>query len=252
MTANPLSSAEFLQRTHPLHDAEMFLPMDFLQSSVLPAIATTAVALAVVYKVSFIVAEWALKKDVETSAKRKLAYQLTNLFANSYLGILGLYYEYWQMPAEVKLEDTVGGLEHFYVLSSVQLGYQLWAIPIGFFHVNESPAMLIHHFAVIFAASMSGFLTNGFRYWTSFFYGILEISSVPLGIMNIFKDNPGWSARYPGVFTAVRLVFAFSYLSIRIVMFLPRKVQFLREHMLFFTSSDILPYQVYMSEYRCS
>jgi hypothetical protein len=49
--------------------------------------------------------------------------------------------------------------------------------------------MLMHHVTVIVVASMTLLMTNGFRYWIPYFFGIMEISSIPLAIMNTFMTT---------------------------------------------------------------
>jgi hypothetical protein len=164
----------------------------------------------------------------------KLCYQITNLSVNAFLGILGLYYQLKHVPpySSMKVADTIVGHDHFTVFAAVQIGYQLWSLPVGIFHVNESHAMLLHHGAVIMVATMSAFFTSGFRYWTPFFYGIIELSSVPLALMNMFKDRRDWIQMYPQGYTAIRLVFCATFLGVRVLWFVPRKVRYLRDHYL--------------------
>jgi TLC domain len=133
------------------------------------------------------------------------------------------------------------------VFSAVQIGYQLWAIPLGLYYVQESWPMLLHHGTVVVCASMSGFLTLGFRYWTPFFYGLVELSSVPLAVMNCCKDHVVLQQRYPTFYGRVRLAFAISFLYIRVVLFVPRQYYFLRDHYLLFSTSPIRLYQAYMA-----
>ena len=81
--------------------------------------------------------------------------------------------------------------------------------------------MLFHHVAVICVASVSAFVTQGFRYYTPYFYGLIEISSVPLSVVNSFKHNKHWIKAYPEAYTAVRMVFALSFLLVRVVLWTP-------------------------------
>jgi hypothetical protein len=145
------------------------------------------------------------------------------------------------------VEHTVAGHVDYVVFSAVQIGYQLWAIPLGLYYVQESWPMLLHHGTVVMCASMSGFLTLGFRYWTPFFYGLVELSSVPLAIMNCCKDHAILVQRFPTFYVRVRLAFALSFLYIRVVLFVPRQYYFLRDHYLLFSTSPIRLYQAYMA-----
>ena len=144
---------------------------------------------------------------------------------------------FWAPPHTATLEDTIVGYDALVYISAGQIGYQLWSIPIGIILIKESLPMIIHHVTVILCAGMSGFLRYGFRYYTPFFYGIVEISSLPLAIMNAFKDHPRTlQYYYPVTNATVRYLFAAFFLYIRIVLFIPTKYYFLRDHILLWTS----------------
>ncbi|KAL7561543.1 hypothetical protein ACA910_007004 [Epithemia clementina (nom. ined.)] len=106
-------------------------------------------------------------------------------------------------------------------LSALQTGWQLWAIPIGLWHVHESTAMLWHHVAVICVTSMSGWCTVGFRYFTPYFYGVIELSTLLLIVMNAFKDRPVWRATHPTTYQALRVSFALVFGCVRVVHWMP-------------------------------
>jgi len=230
--------------------ADLFLPWEFIRASVLPTIAATFVALCLVYFTAyFFIADYLTDRDDSKYhfKKRKICYQLTNLLTNAGLGLAGLYWEIEMQKEETSTQDTVTGHHNLVYFSAWQLGYQLWAIPVGLFLVRESLPMLVHHFTVIMVASMSGFLNNGFRYWTPFFYGLIELSSVPLAVMNAFKENPHLMDRYPVQYTRVRMVFALSFLYLRIIMFVPRHFMYLRDQMLLWTDSHLFWYKFFMA-----
>jgi hypothetical protein len=50
----------------------------------------------------------------------------------------------------------------FYPILCLQVGFQLWAIPVGLSYVDESTLMILHHVSVIIVACMAGFCTFGF------------------------------------------------------------------------------------------
>ena len=89
-------------------------------------------------------------------------------------------------------------------------------------------------------------MTNGFRYWTAYFYGIVELSSLPLAIMNVFKDNPKLVKKYPGSYQFIRLVFALSFLWIRLVLWFPRMTTYLRDMSILVLDRPHRGYQIYM------
>jgi hypothetical protein len=105
-------------------------------------------------------------------------------------------------------------------MSAMQLGYQLWALPMGLIVVKEPTEMILHHWAVVLTSTMSGFVTLGFRYFSPYFYGLMELSSIPLAAMNTFKDNPKWMHRYQFTYLVTRAAFSFGFLYFRIYLWL--------------------------------
>ena len=58
-------------------------------------------------------------------------------------------------------------------------------------------------------------------------YSIFELSSIPLGIMNLFKSHPTWATDYPVAYQRIRVVFAITFLWVRLVWCLYRIPLFL-------------------------
>ena len=94
----------------------------------------------------------------------KTSYQVTNLLANATLGLYGIYV-HLNLESNETLQNKIHGYPHMKEFALGQMGYQLWAIPVGILFVDETTSMLIHHVAVICVASTSAFLTAGFRYY---------------------------------------------------------------------------------------
>ena len=227
---------------------DLFLPWDFIVPHVFFFSTGIVIGLTLLYSLLFrnfdILFQNTILKSFTPQQKRKLCYQMINLLANLCLGSAGLYCEWRNRQEEpstalryLTVEQTTLGYESVVYFSAGQIGYQVWAIPMGIFYMQEPLSMIVHHFTVIVCASMSGFLHAGFRYWTPFFYGLVELSSVPLAIMNAFKDHPTTlQQRYPYFYKCIRILFAATFLYIRIVMFVPRKYLFLRDQLLLWTS----------------
>lgn len=212
----------------PLAKGPIHLPPEHANERVFPAIAATMAACSVIFVLCLplanrVFADIEDKKEA-TATKRQLCYQITNMCTNACLGVLGLYFEYTRLPKNPTMAEKIQGQEDFYIFSSIQIGYQLWSVIMGTVFIQETVQMLFHHVSVICVGSMSGFLNNGFRYWTPYFFGIFEISSVPLGLMNTFKENKAWMEAYPKAYGNIRIVFAASFLTIRIFMLIPRLV----------------------------
>lgn len=233
------------------HELPTFLPYHFIRDTVLPFIITSIIVLTVFYHSMLQLVQAKAPKSWNATVQNKVTYQLTNLTVNACLGTVGLYHFYYTLPDNPSLQEQVlGWQESLYPIAGLQIAYQLWAIVMGIFVVKESPAMILHHVCVILVSCMCSFMTIGFRYWTPFFLGMVELSSVPLAIMNTFKDYNVFIQQYPKVYFYVRLAFAFSFLIVRWFMFAPRKYIFLRQCMwaiLSSTSRRGRYYQVFMS-----
>jgi len=218
-----------------LHDNDALLPVDQLTASlnrigsVLAVISTLYAFLVVFIRSVRRMMIYDGRKEMYHVSEWKTAYQITNLTVNLSLGLLGIYhYNYTvSQPSATPTSQLVEGWEDMSIFGELQIAYQLWAIPVGKFLVNEHGLMLFHHVCVIVVGMMSAFFTNGFRYFTPFFYGLIEISSVPLAVMNGFKGNPELSRRYPSLNQVARLVFAVSFLVVRFFMWMPNIARYL-------------------------
>lgn len=157
----------------------------------------------------------------------KASYQITNLLVNLLLGLSGIYVHVFRLDHSAPTLYKIIGYPNYKTFALGQIGYQLWALPVGALFVNESVTMLVHHVAVICVASTSAFLKSGCRYYTPYFYGLIEISSVPLSIMNSFKNNKNWIDRFPRMYSAARLVFAVSFLLVRVIFWTPFYLDYL-------------------------
>lgn len=228
-------------------DEPFWVPKSHFFNEMVPAIVGTAITCAIIYTISFrfLVDKIFPKEDMtKRSRKSKAAVQITNMIFNSIIGSLGIYNEFWVLPtlpayniadaaattaATTHLDRIPGHEEYFYLMSAMQFGYQMWAFPTGVFVIREPFEMILHHLAVIFASTASGFTKFGFRYYTPYFYGIMELSSVPLAVMNAFKDSPTLMKRYPFPYLVARALFSFGFLHVRIYMWYFRGPIFLRD-----------------------
>lgn len=183
----------------------------------------------------------------------KASYQMTNLLVNFTLGCLGIFYQ-THIPwlGSESIMNKIVGYEHVKLFAIGQVGYQLWALPIGIFFVGETKAMIIHHLAVICVGSVSTFVHSGFRYYTPYFYGLIEISSVPLSIMNAFKNNKHWIKAYPEMYNTVRVIFAVSFLVVRVVLWTPFYWNFWWICTMLLYSSDVTSTKIMLSLFNLS
>jgi hypothetical protein len=212
-------------KIHELHPT--FVEWDHVRNDLLPAVALSTVIITMVFILSIHTMRHLAPKS-EDKVIFKSAYQITNCVVNGVLGVLGLYYFNHVLESNPTIETQVLGHREVYPLACIQFGYNLWALPVGLTIVKESPAMLLHHLAVLLVTTMSSLVTTGHTWYAPLMYGILELSSVPLSIMNAFKDNPQYIEKYPAAYNIIRIIFAFSFLYIRWYLFLPMKYKFLR------------------------
>jgi TLC domain len=216
-----------------LLQAPVYLSAEHVLNNVFPAVLWTIIVVTAVYLAAFPLVANRLfpagEKNTEEE-RRRLAYQITNGVTNTVLGLLGLYFQYVVLAQTnaSDVESKIQGADDLHLLGSIQIGFQIWAILMGTLWVKESNEMLVHHYAVILASSKSVFLTNGFRWYAPMALGMTELSSVPLSVMNFFKNNAAWRDRYPLAYLASRLVFSLVFLIVRIGMFVPQHVEYLR------------------------
>lgn len=242
-----IDGSTLAERIGALNEGPIFLDESFLRQVVVPQTIVCGGAMSVIYVALLYWIDMYASKNVSTAARRKISYQATSLCACVILSVMGLYYEYHLDNKGLTVEEKIQGHEHLVLLSSFQLGFQLWAIPVGIFHVDESPVMILHHLTVVAVAIMTGFLRNGFRYWIPFYFGIFELSTIPLSIMNFFKEFPSLIDQYPGLYLKVRLTFCGTFLYVRILMLAPRLYSYLRSHFLLYSQHPSLPYRIFMS-----
>ena len=240
-----ISDATLAERIGALNDGPIFLEPSVLQQIVLPQTVYCAGGISVVY-VLFLYLLDCFYASITPAARRKISYQATSFCACILLSVLGLYYES-RLDSGLTEIEKIQGHEHLLFLSCFQLGFQLWAIPVGIWAVDESPIMIVHHLTVVAVGVMTGVFRNGFRYWIPFYFGIFELSTIPLSIMNFFKEFPSLMKQYPGLYLAIRLLFCGTFLYVRIGMLAPRLYSYLQSHFLLFSQHPNLPYRVFMS-----
>jgi len=192
----------------------------------------------------FIYGRYIQTKETPIGKRTKTCYQLTNLCFNLSIGLIGAYQYYWVLPTlpAYNATNSVDQIPHlfdeFYLMPAMQLGYQAWSIPIGTLYANESKEMILHHCGVIFAASCGAFSHFGFRYWLPFFFGLFELSSVPLAIINMFKEHPDAAKRHPILNHVSRVSFVVMFLYIRVWMWLPVGPLYMRNNLFLFLTTD--------------
>lgn len=205
-----------------LHDEPSFMSPDVVHDTFLLIIDTVVIISSIHYILTTLLRPYSTKeKDDE---HHHLAYLTTNFLVNLVLGVFGLYHMIFTVPDISSLTEVerVAGFDQYLFFGIIQIGFNLWGLVIGIFVVHERPSMVAHHVAAMSVASMSVFFNAGFRYFTPFFFGAIEISSVPLALINFFKRNKEWTKQnYPTVSTVVKLVFAVSFIILRVYLWTP-------------------------------
>jgi hypothetical protein len=116
------------ERIATLNDETIFLSDDFVRYTLFPWILLTVVCLSLIYTLAFRFVDNLVQDDATFQKKRKVCYQMTNLLVNACLGGMGLYYDCFVTPVDVPLEEKITGFAHYYLLSCLQMGFQLWSI----------------------------------------------------------------------------------------------------------------------------
>lgn len=77
----------------------------------------------------------------------------------------------------------------------------------------KADAVAHHLVALLLAYWLAS--THFLNYWEPFYFGLLEVSSVPLCFVDLFRAFPKVAKRYDGLNEAIRLSFAASFLTVR-------------------------------------
>ena len=232
-----------LEKIAELHSNPLLLPDP---GSIARSIATCLTALCVLHLVLHValvafVGDRSAEKGDDDKRKNRTplqnSYKVASLVMNALLAGIGIYHFCVTLPEITTSTERIEGYEDLSILPSIVIAYNLWALPMGLV-IGEPTEMIIHHIAVLIVGCLAAFFTNGFRYHAPFFFGLIETSSVPLVIMNLFRENPDLDAKYPLASLATALCFAISFLATRVVMWLPQAADFLRlAGMLAYTAS---------------
>lgn len=180
----------------------------------------------------------------------KTSYQLTNLLVNLFFGLYGSYiclikhrsdgFLFSSLLDTRNVLDHIRGYEQFYIFGSLQVGYNLWSLPVGIIYIHEPLPMIAHHVAVIIICTLTATSHYGFRLHAPFLLGIYEISSVPLSVMNYLKDHREWSEKYAKMtMECARVSFAILFLSVRMLLGTPHSVNCIRGAYAVMTNDEI-------------
>lgn len=209
-----------------------WLPREQIIES-LQAIATTCIGVSIVHLFAYhVLKRETIKHKWNHQQRHKAAYQVTNFIVNVLLGLAGIYVSFfchddWDLvfPHQVNIQQRVYGYTEFKYIAfaAIQVGYNLWCLPVGIIFVKEKVEMIGHHIAVVLTCTLSALAYPGFRIHSPFFLGVFEVSSIALIIMNFLKDRHEWTQKhFKNGFDLCKLLFAFSFLTFRVVLGSPQ------------------------------
>jgi hypothetical protein len=218
---------EEFMRIKELHELPTFVPKEHIENDIIPGTVLATVLIAILFLTYCTLGRY-IASEKQPRVVYETSYHFTNMTANTMLGALGVYYYIHVLDPNPSVDQLVLGYRSIYPLACMHLGKNLWSLPLAVTIGNESPAKIAHHVAVVLVVLASSCFTTGFNYFGPFLFGILELSSVPLAVVVLFKEHPEYTKKYPKEYTIARMVFALCFLYIRWYLYLPMKWVMLR------------------------
>ena len=93
--------------------------------------------------------------------------------------------------------------------------YQIWNLFSCILHNEYRDLPSLGHHLVTAGLAYCGFYPFA-HYYSLFYFGIAEVTTVPLNLVNTFKNIPQLIQTYPTLYQASRTIFAFSFFLIRL------------------------------------
>jgi hypothetical protein len=153
----------------------------------------------------------------------KTAVQLTHLVVNCTLAAAGLYC--WYGPASTRpprwedcsLLDRWTGFQQFAYFSNIMISYNVWSSYASrTVWGHEDALMTCHHIMVCIIGCLSSYTYYGWNYYAPFFFGVIEISSVPLSLLNAFNIRQDWVKAMPMLHLLTKILFALTFIGARV------------------------------------
>lgn len=153
-----------------------------------------------------------------------MAFLFSALISVTYLGVAGAVATYDLFGVD---ESTRLNADMFYARSQFveehliypMITFQGWNVLLCFFSPDlRDPAMIGHHLAT---ASLGFLGLSPYLHGAGlFFFGLAEVSNIPLTIYDIFKYQikNGWTEKYPILYQASQVTFALSFIILRLIM----------------------------------
>lgn len=158
-----------------------------------------------------------------TPIARLTAYNIVGTVACSYLSLVGVRTFIWGDLSGILSQNDpeqfiYGSAADANILVATSTGYQMYNFIVSTTMTEtRTPIGLVHHAAT----AMLGLwmLLDGpiVQFYGAYFVGVGEISSIPLGIVDMFKYNTGLQQRFPSTNAIFRVAFALSFIVVRCI-----------------------------------
>jgi hypothetical protein len=107
-----------------------------------------------------------------------------------------------------------------YAFGSTQAGYSLWSVLVdvqdarpGKSWTDEQSIMFAHHLFTIASGILVATATLGFRVYAPFFFGVVELSSIPLSYIKVIGKR-----RHKSLYQGTKMSFAASFFFVRVLL----------------------------------
>ena len=164
---------------------------------------------------------WDFQTRKKSRASDIMAFEIVAGICVTYLGIAGIigYYSLLNVQVFDKLvDDKFYGRSDFVVnhLIYPMICYQGWNLLLCFLNADlRDPAMIGHH-AVTGTLAYFG-LHPYLHFYGLFYFGVAELTNIPLTIVDIFKYYPDMKKHFPVVNEVARISFAVSFIILRLI-----------------------------------
>lgn len=148
------------------------------------------------------------------------AHQFVALGSFSWLGLFGAYIWFFDPNFAVAFQgDKIFGFyEPARMLIHAMIGFMVFDTAC-LIAARAGPEFYVHHVLVLILANFGLMYDENtwyMLYYGVFFFGVSEVSSIPLGFVDMFRGNKQLAEAYPKVCDNVRTLFAVSFLILRI------------------------------------
>eukprot|EP01043_Picozoa_sp_COSAG02_P071268 COSAG02_NODE_12954_length_1467_cov_40.726608_2_plen_245_part_00 len=98
---------------------------------------------------------------------------------------------------------------------------------------------VLHHFAVCVVCGFTFFPRPFGMFYAPFYSGMQEMSSVALGVVDLFKQFPSLQEQYGGLYLGARFVFAILFVAVRLVLWMWVAWYFWRDLYLLYVNDQV-------------